>query len=53
MRLIKMRYKAIQSRVDALFPCGTSRSTNPNKLKFGCLFAFVKIKPLGAIFNIV
>ncbi|CAN0282130.1 unnamed protein product [Ascophyllum nodosum] len=22
MRLIKMRYKAIQSRVDALFPCG-------------------------------
>ena len=31
---IKMRYKAIQLKVDALFPCGTSRFTNPTKSNY-------------------
>ena len=30
IRLIKIRYKAVHSRVDALFPCGASRSTTSN-----------------------
>ena len=32
IRLIKVRYKAVLSRVDALFPCGASRSTTPTNL---------------------
>ena len=30
IRYIKMRYKAVHSRVDALFPCGALRPTTPN-----------------------
>ena len=32
IRLIKVRYKAVHLRVDALFPCGASRSTTPTSL---------------------
>ena len=55
IRLIKVRYKAVHSRVDALFPCGASRwtiQTNMSEL-FSCFFAFVKINPLETIYNIV